>query len=116
MGVAAAPPLTHVRIPYKPRQWAKSFHGSLARWLCLVLHRRAGKTTAVINHHQRAAVDDTWEAQRLRHVVPAVTPAHVTDLLRQRFYGHVLPTYQQAKLTVGDAQALRDADSGRDLQ
>ena len=99
MGVVAAPPLTHVRIPYKQRQWAESFHGSLARWICLVLHRRAGKTTAVINHHQLAAVDDTWEAQRLRHLVPSVTQAQVTDLLRQRFYGHVLPTYKQAKLT-----------------
>ena len=86
-------------IPYKPRQWAEPFHASRARWLCLVLHRRAGKTTAVINHHQRAAVDDTWEAQRLRHLVPSVTEAQVTDLLRQRFYGHVLPTYKQAKLT-----------------
>ena len=64
-----------------------------------MLHRRAGKTTAVINHHQRAATDDVWEAQRLRHHVPSVTPAQLTDLLRQRFYGHILPTYKQAKLT-----------------
>ena len=99
MGVAAAAALTHVRIPYKPRQWAEPFHASLARWVCLVLHRRAGKTTAVINHHQRAATDDTWEAARLRHLVPAVTKTQLTDLLRQRFYGHILPTYKQAKLT-----------------
>ena len=99
MGVAATPQPAHVRIPYKPRQWAGPFHASPARWACLVLHRRAGKTTAVINHHQRAATDDTWEAERLRHLVPAVTRAQVTDLLRQRFYGHILPTYKQAKLT-----------------
>ena len=99
MGVAAAAPLTHVRIPYKPRQWARGFHASRARWVCLVLHRRAGKTTAVINHHQRAATDDAWEAARLRHLVPAVTKTQLTDLLRHRFYGHVLPTYKQAKLT-----------------
>ena len=99
MGVAAATRRTRVRIPYKPRQWATSFHASLARWSCLVLHRRAGKTTAVINHHQRAATDDTWEATRLRHLVPTVTNAQLKDLLRHRVYGHILPTYKQAKLT-----------------
>jgi len=91
-----------VRIPYHPRQWARAFHASLARWACLVLHRRAGKTTAVINHHQRAATDDRWEAERLRHLVPSVTPVQLEELLRHRFYGHVLPTYKQAKLTTWD--------------
>ncbi len=52
-GVAAVMPMTRVTVPYKPRRWARPFHASLARWSCLVLHRRAGKTTAVINHHQR---------------------------------------------------------------
>ena len=69
------------------------------RWTCLVLHRRAGKTTAVINHHQRAATDDRWEAERLRHLVPSVTARQLKELVRHRFYGHVLPTYKQAKLT-----------------
>ncbi len=99
MGVTAATPRTRVRILYKPRQWAKPFHASFARWSCLVLHRRAGKTTAVINHHQRAATDDTWEAKRLRQLVPAVTKTQLKDLLRHRVYGHILPTYKQAKLT-----------------
>ncbi len=58
MGVAAVTPRLRVRIPYTPRRWARPFHASLARWSGLVLHRRAGKTTAVINHHQRAATDD----------------------------------------------------------
>ena len=40
----------HGAIPYRQRHWARSFHASLTRWSCLVLHRRAGKTTAVINH------------------------------------------------------------------
>ena len=56
-------------IPYFPRQWAIGFHASLCRWLVLVLHRRAGKTTAVINQHQRAALDNDWEAGRLRALV-----------------------------------------------
>ena len=83
---------THVEVPYTPRRWARPFHAALSRWLCLVLHRRAGKTTAVMNHHQRAALDDTWERTRLRHLKPDVTEANLTELLRGRFYAHILPT------------------------
>ncbi len=89
-------------IPYFPRQWAIGFHASLCRWLVLVLHRRAGKTTAVINQHQRAALDNDWEARRLRTLVPSVTEKHLRDLLRARVYGHVMPTYKQAKLVAWD--------------
>ena len=41
-----------ITIPYSPRQWANSLHNSTKRWIVLVLHRRAGKTTAVLNHLQ----------------------------------------------------------------
>lgn len=47
---------TIVKVPYKPRKWAKSFHATIKRWIILVLHRRAGKTTAILNHLQRDAV------------------------------------------------------------
>jgi hypothetical protein len=60
MGTVALRTPTHITVPYKPRRWARPFHASLARWSCLMLHRRAGKTTGVINHHQRAALDDAW--------------------------------------------------------
>ena len=67
-----------------------------------MLHRRAGKTTGVINHHQRAATDDAWERKRLRGLKPDLTDAQLTELLRGRFYAHILPTYRQAKLTTWD--------------
>lgn len=44
---------TTITIPYSPRRWAEHLHESLKRWIVLVLHRRAGKTTAVLNHLQR---------------------------------------------------------------
>lgn len=86
-----------VVIPYCPRRWADAFHASLRRWAALVLHRRAGKTTAILNHHQRAALDDEWEAARLRAVEPAFTRAEVEELLQHRQYGHILPLLGQAK-------------------
>ena len=88
-----------IKIPYTPRTWAKPMHASLARWLCLVLHRRAGKTTTTVNHMIRAATNDAWEARRLTHLEPSLTDAQITGLLRDRFYGHVLPTYKQAEVT-----------------
>ena len=88
-----------VTIPYKPRNWARGFHASLKRWAVLVLHRRAGKTTAVLNHHQRAALDDNWEFSRLRYLLPNMPAWQINALLKRRTYWHVMPTYHQGKLT-----------------
>jgi phage terminase large subunit len=67
-----------------------------------VLHRRAGKTTAVLNHHQRAAVDDAWEMARLRYLLPEAPEAHLRPLLHRRVYWHVMPTLKQAKEVAWD--------------
>jgi hypothetical protein len=89
-------------IPYKPRVWARPFHGSFRRWAALVLHRRAGKTTATLNHHQRAALDDAWETARLRVLEPSFTAAEIEELLQHRRYGHILPLLGQAKSVAWD--------------
>ncbi len=86
-----------ITIPYKPRVWARGMHASLARWAVLVLHRRAGKTTGIVNHHQRAALSDEWEMKRLRFLLPDASEATLRPLLRHRIYWHVMPTYKQAK-------------------
>lgn len=67
------------KIPYKPRNWAKKFHASTKRWIVLVLHRRAGKTTAILNHLQRDALK---------------TP--------ESNYAFIAPTYKQAKRIAWD--------------
>ena len=91
-----------VVIPYAPRHWAQELHGSLKRWAALVLCRRAGKTTGILNHHQRAATDDAWELRRLRTQLPGTPETTLRPLLRQRHYGHVMPTMRQAKLVAWD--------------
>lgn len=45
-----------ITIPYAPRRWANNLHSASTRWIVLVLHRRAGKTTAVLNHLQRDCI------------------------------------------------------------
>jgi len=66
-------------IPYKPRNWAKEMHASKKRWIVLVLHRRAGKTTSILNHLQRDALK---------------TP--------KANYAFIAPTYKQAKRIAWD--------------
>lgn len=94
-----------VTIPYRPRNWARRFHAQLTRFAALVLHRRAGKTTALMNQHVRAAMDDEWERQRLLRIRPDLTAAQLEELVHPpggRHYGHVLPLRTQAKLVVWD--------------
>ncbi len=62
-----------------------------------MLHRRAGKTTCLVNHHQRAALDDDWEMRRLRFLLPDASADTLKPLLKNRIYWHVMPTYKQAK-------------------
>ena len=63
-----------ITIDYEPRIWATRFHAAITRWIILVIHRRGGKTTAVLNHLQR-------------------------DCLRveKSQWGYIAPTYKQAK-------------------
>lgn len=91
--------MTDVVVPYRPRQWAMKLHNSFKRWSAIVLHRRAGKTTAILNHHLRAACDDDWEKRRLRYLLPKMPDSQLRDLLKRRVYWHVMPTYHQGKLT-----------------
>lgn len=94
-----------ITIPYKPRNWARALHSSLRRFSAVVLHRRAGKTTAVINHHQRYAVDDGLERKRLLTLRPGLTDAQLRELINPpggRHYGHIMPTRVQAKVVVWD--------------
>ena len=92
-------------IPYKPRNWARGLHQSFARFSALVLHRRAGKTTGVVNHHQRYAMDDALERKRLRFLKPDLNDAQLAELISPpggRHYGHIMPARNQAKLVVWD--------------
>jgi len=61
-------------IIYKPRKWSKQFHESDKRYKVLVIHRRAGKTYASVNH----LIRDAMRKEKSR-------------------YAYIAPTYKQAK-------------------
>lgn len=60
--------------PYVPRKWAIPFHSTDKRWMVLVVHRRAGKTTAALNFLIRSAL-----------IKPGTN------------YAYIAPTYKMAK-------------------
>lgn len=68
-----------ITIPYFPRSWAKQFHDCGKRWIVLVLHRRAGKTVACINHLIRDAIK-----------------------IKGAKFAYIAPTYKQAKSVAWD--------------
>ena len=106
-----SPGLLPVR--YEPRNWAIPYHKAWQRFAVLVVHRRAGKSTAVVQQLQRGATDDEWERWRLRFLARyfklPLSSSHLTDLLRHRVYGLVYPTRVQAKISVWDI--LKEAAS-----
>src|SRR3990167_4165058 len=68
-----------ITIPYSPRRWAMNLHNSPQRWKVCVLHRRAGKTVAAVNHLLRDALN-----------------------IPDSRYGFISPTYKQGKDTAWD--------------
>ncbi len=70
-----------IKIPYKPREWAKKIHKSDKRWKLIVAHRRAGKTVACLNHLLREALTNKDKDSR---------------------YAYIAPTYKQAKQVAWD--------------
>jgi phage terminase large subunit len=78
-----------VTIPYSPRQWAIKLHETVKRWIVLVLHRRAGKTVAVLNHLQRDAL--RIPNSRFAYIAPFYKQAKniARDLLK--YYSRPIP-------------------------
>jgi hypothetical protein len=61
---------SEIVIPYEPRSVFWPYHGRKSRWACIVAHRRAGKTVAVINDLIRKALTSTRPNPRVAYVAP----------------------------------------------
>ena len=89
-----------ITIPYQPRDWQTRRHECRKRWIALVLHRRAGKTTAVLNHLQRDAL--LTPNSRFAFLAPTYKQAKniAWDLLK--YYARPIPgvEFNEAELTV----------------
>jgi len=81
-----------ITIPYKPRTWAELLHESKERWKILVLHRRAGKTTAVLNHLQRDAL--TIPNSEWAYIAPTYKQAKRIAWKKLKFYAKNIPGHR----------------------
>jgi len=109
-----------VVIPYSPREWASKLHLTSKRWIVLVLHRRAGKTVAVLNHLQRDALKTP--DSRFAYIAPFYKQAKniAWDLLKH--YARPIPNvvFNEAELSVkypnGSKLQLYGADNPDSLR
>lgn len=109
-----------VHIPYAPRKWAQQFHESTKRWIVIVCHRRAGKTTSALNHLQRDALRTS--GSRFAYIAPTYKQAKniAWDLLKQ--YARPIPRveFNEVELTVrypnGSRLTLYGADNPDSLR
>ena len=59
-----------IELPYKPREVFLPFHGRTQRVACLVAHRRAGKTVAVVNDQIRGCLQAQRPNWRAAYIAP----------------------------------------------
>lgn len=87
-------------IPYKPRDWAKQLHDSDKRWKVIVLHRRAGKTVAALNHLERDALQTPNSL--FAYIAPTYKQAKMIAWDMIKSYSHMIPgiKYNESELTV----------------
>ena len=92
--------MKQILIPYTLRTWAKELHYTNKRWIVLVLHRRAGKTIASLNHLQRDALKNP--NSRYAYIAPTYRQAKdvAWDLIK--YYARPIPQVQfnEAELRV----------------
>ena len=89
-----------ITIKYKPREWSNEIHDTDKRWIVIVAHRRAGKTTMALNHLQRDALK--IKNSRWAYISPTYKQSKFIawDLIKQ--YARVIPgvIFNESELTV----------------
>lgn len=89
-----------ITIPYKPRNWSKLFHETEKRWVVIIVCRRAGKTTAALNHLQRDC--SRIPNSRFAYISPTykMSKRIAWDIVKE--ISRVIPgiDYNEAELTV----------------
>ena len=92
--------MAEIEIPYKPRNWAKKFHETAKRWIVVIVCRRAGKTTASLNHLQRDCL--RIKNSRFAYIAPTYKMAKriAWDIVKE--ISGVIPSikYNEVDLTV----------------
>lgn len=94
-----------ITIPYVPRKHFHALHASVARWIFLVAHRRAGKTVALCNKVIRGALENkrTFPPPRYGYIGPSFAQAKDLVWGYYKYYTNPLPN---VKVVEGDLQII----------
>lgn len=97
--------IPRITIPYVPRKHFHALHASLARWIFLVAHRRAGKTVALCNKVIRGALENkrSFPPPRYGYIGPSF--AQAKDLV-WGYYKHYTSPLPNVKVVEGDLQIV----------
>lgn len=87
MGEAAQ----RIVIPYSPRLEFLPFHSRKQRFACLVMHRRAGKTVAVVNDLIRDALTCQKPNPRVAYIAPFYSQAKDVAWEYAKYYTSAIP-------------------------
>lgn len=90
----------NITSPYIPRTWAIPFHETSKRWMVLIIHRRAGKTTAALNFLIRSAV--TKKNTAYAYIAPTYKMAKSVAWNSLKEYSRFIPgiVYREVELSV----------------
>lgn len=91
---------TKIKIPYRPRNWARALHSAKLRWIVLIIHRRGGKTTGAFNHLQRDAINNP--NTRYAYIAPTYKQAKRIVWSMAKFYSRNIPgvKYNEGELLI----------------
>jgi hypothetical protein len=105
LALAETDEIPRVTIPYTPRSYFRQLHASVARWIFIVAHRRAGKTVALCNHLIRKALENkrVFPPPRYAYIGPSFAQAKDLVWGYCKYYTGTLPN---VKVVEGDLQVV----------
>lgn len=103
--------MTHIIIPYKPRDAFRPLHRRKQRWAVVVAHRRAGKTVACVNELIKAALQDQRKGQLYAYVAPFYAQAKSVAWDYLKHFSAVIPD-----IRVNESELRIDYPNGNRIQ
>ena len=103
--------MTHIIIPYKPRDAFRPLHRRRERWAVVVAHRRAGKTVACVNELIKAALQDQRKGQLYAYVAPFYAQAKAVAWDYLKYFSAVIP-----EIRINEAELRIDYPNGNRIQ
>ena len=103
-----------ITLPYKPREIFRPYHNRDHRFACLVAHRRAGKTVAVINDQIKGCLTSSRDNWRAAYIAPLYKQAKAIAWDYAKEFTAPIPNRQinESELRIDFPHALTGKSAG----